>query len=138
MIAYLRSIGVKIPINGTNHSWYWNFPRWEHPEGTDIRPMVGEIENTFIRLSTMRSLEAPFFVSEWDHAWPAPYRAESPLIYAAVGALQGWSGFTIHTYRYGTHNPVDCMGATTINGVTYRMHFDAFNDPAKFGDAANG
>jgi len=151
MIAYLRDIEVKIPINGTNWSrvlgvlaanlatdftdshCYWNFPRWEHPEGTDIRPMVGEIDNNLAVLSLMRSLEKPFFVSEWDHAWPAPYRAESSLIYAAVGALQGWSGFTIHTYRYGTHHPVDCMGATTINGVTYRMHFDAFNDPAKFG-----
>jgi len=47
--------------------------------------------------------------------------------------LQGWSGFTIHTYRYGTHNPQDYMGATTINGVPYRMHYDTFNDPAKFG-----
>jgi hypothetical protein len=151
MIAYLRSIGVKIPINGTNWTrvlgilaanlatdftdshCYWNFPRWEHPEGTDIRPMVGEVDNNLAVLSCMRSLEKPFFVSEWDHAWPAPYRAESPLIYAAAAAFQGWSGLTIHTYRYGTHHPVDCMGATTINGVTYRMHFDTFNDPAKFG-----
>lgn len=151
MIAYLRDIGVKVPITGTNHSRgmgilpanlvtdysdshvYWNFPRWESPEGTDTRPLVGEVDATFHRLSFLRALDKPFFVSEWDHAWPAPYRAESPVLYAAVGALQGWSGFTIHTYRYGTHHPVDCMGATTINGITYRKHFDSFNDPSKFG-----
>ena len=152
MIDCLRSIGVKIPITGTTcpdelgtlacnretdyldgHN-YWNFPRWEFPpEGTDIRPMVGEAETTFDRLSFMRTLDKPYFVSEWDHAWPAPYRAESPVWYAAVGALQGWGGFTIHTYRYGTHHPQDWMGATSINGSPYRKHFDTFNDPAKFG-----
>lgn len=151
LVAFLRDIGVRIPITGNNMSssvgelaanlvcdytdshCYWNFPRWEFPDGTDIRPMVGEVRNTFITLSQMRALHKPFFVSEWDHAWPAPYRAESPLAYAAVGALQGWSGFAIHTYRYGTHHPSDRMGATTINGVLYRRHFDTYNDPAKFG-----
>ena len=95
--------------------------------------MVGEIHNTFAALSHVRSLEMPYFVSEWDHPWPDPYRAESPVLYAAIGSFQGWSGFTIHTYRYGTHHPQDYIGATTINGVTYRMHYDTFNDPAKFG-----
>ncbi|MHB1296819.1 MAG: glycoside hydrolase 5 family protein [Anaerolineae bacterium] len=148
--AYLRGLGVKVPITGTNHSValgelesnidldftdshaYWNFPGWESEQGADIRPMLGETRTTFDPLSMLRTLDKPYFASEWDHAWPAPYRAESPLWYAAVGALQGWSGFAIHTYRYGNH-PTDCMGATTINGVTYRMHFDTFNDPAKFG-----
>jgi hypothetical protein len=74
-------------------------------------------------------------VSEWDHAWPDKWRAESPLAYAAVAAFQGWSGATIHTYRYSTWEPVDRLGggASTINSITYRNHFDTFNDPAKFG-----
>ena len=52
-----------------------------------------------------------------------------------MAAFQGWSGATIHTYRYSTWQPEDCLGggASTINGITYRNHFDAFNDPAKFG-----
>ncbi len=51
------------------------------------------------------------------------------------GSLQGWSGFSIHTYRYATWGPVDSLGGgtSTINSITYRNHFDAFNDPAKFG-----
>jgi hypothetical protein len=153
MIAHLRGIGVKIPINGSNQSVnlalgaaqvatdfsdahpYWNFPTWEHPQGTRAVPMVGAVDNTFAANSIMRLAGKPFFISEWDHPWPDPYRAESPLAYAAVAAFQGWSGVTIHTYRYNTWQPEPRLGggAQTINGITYRNHFDAFNDPAKFG-----
>ncbi|MGQ9681088.1 MAG: hypothetical protein ACUVX9_00975 [Anaerolineae bacterium] len=152
MIAHLRAIGVKVPINGTNWSinlgvlaanlatdltdshTYWAFPQWEST-GTDTTPMVSVPTNTFAILTQERVLDKPFFVSEWDHAWPDEWRAESPLAYAAVGALQGWSGLTIHTYRYGTWRPVDRLGGggSTINGITYRNHFDCFNDPAKIG-----
>lgn len=153
MIAHLRSIGVKIPVNGTNWAIklgagaaqaaadfsdthpYWNFPTWESPQGTHPVPMVAEKDNTFAANTIMRLIDRPFFVSEWDHPWPDPYRAESPLAYAAVAAFQGWSGATIHTYRYSTWTPVDRLGGggQTINGITYRNHFDSFNDPAKFG-----
>jgi len=151
-IVYLRSIGVKIPIAGTNWTrtmgvtaaqlstdftdshCYWNFPLWE-TGGTSTTPMVSVKHNTLASLSFVRFLDRPFFVSEWDHAWPDEWRAESPLAYAAVGALQGWGGLTIHTYRYASWGPVDRIGGgtSTINGITYRNHFDAFNDPAKFG-----
>lgn len=151
-IAYLRSIGVKVPIAGTNWTrtlgvtaaqlttdfmdshTYWNFPLWE-TGGTRTTPMVSVVRNTFAGLSMQRLLDRPFFVSEWDHAWPDEWRAESSLAYAAVAALQGWSGLTIHTYRYTSWGPVDALGGgtSTINGITYRNHFDAFNDPAKFG-----
>jgi hypothetical protein len=153
MIGHLRSIGVKIPVNGTNWAVsvgsavaqtaadfsdshpYWNFPTWESPQGTRTVPMVGEIVNTLSTNSMMRLIDRPFFISEWDHSWPDPYRAESPLAYAAVAAFQGWSGATIHTYRYSTWKPEERLGGggSTINSITYRNHFDAFNDPAKFG-----
>ena len=152
LIADLRKIGVKVPINGTNWSIklgvlaaqmmtdftdshvYWNFPLWES-QGTQTIPMVSAVDNVFRSLSFERVLHKPFFVSEWDHAWPDEWRAESSLAYAAVAAFQGWSGATIHTYRYGTWGPVDRLGGggSTINAITYRNHFDAFNDPAKFG-----
>jgi len=97
--------------------------------------MVREKVTTFGGLSLMRLADRPFFVSEWDHAWPDPFRAESSLWYAAICALQGWGGATIHTYRYSTWEPKDSIGggAQTINSITYRNHFDSFNDPAKFG-----
>lgn len=153
MIGHLRDIGVKVPVNGTNWSinlavtaaqraadfadshCYWNFPLWEDERGTATTPMVSSHANTFAYLAAMRTLDRPFFVSEWDHAWPDEWRAESPIAYAAVAALQGWSGVTIHTYRYNSWGPVDHLGggASTIHGITYRNHFDSFNDPAKFG-----
>lgn len=153
MIAYLRDIGVRIPIAGTNWSRnlgvtsaqastdfndshaYWDYP-WTDPPGT-VRslPMVGATRNVFADLSFMRTPDRPFFVSEWDQAYPHVWRAESPLAYAAVAAFQGWGGATIHTYRYSTWEPENRLGggASTINGIVYRNYFDAFNDPAKFG-----
>jgi len=153
MIAHMRGLGVRVPVTGTNWSvtlgvtaaqsacdfsdshTYWNFPTWESPKGTHCRPMVGAYENTLAWLSLMRLPGKPFFVSEWDHAWADPYRAESPLVYAAAASFQGWTGATIHTYRYSTWDPQDSIGggASTINGIPYRNHFDSFNDPAKFG-----
>jgi hypothetical protein len=153
IIRHMRQNGVRIPVNGTNQSTalgvsaaqtaadfsdshcYWSFPTWEDAKGTTCRPMVASQENCLAALSIMRLHDKPFFVSEWDHAWPDPYRAESPLVYAAAAAFQGWSGATIHTYRYATWEPTDSIGggASTINGITYRNHFDSYNDPAKFG-----
>ena len=153
MIAYLRQIGVRIPIAGTNWSQtlgvtaaqtttdfndshaYWDYP-WADPPGTvRAAPMVGATHNTFADLSFMCAPERPFFVSEWDQAYPHVWRAESPLAYAAIAAFQGWGGATIHTYRYSTWQPEERLGGgtSTINGVVYRNYFDTFNDPAKFG-----
>lgn len=153
LIAYLRDIGVRIPVNGTNWSQnlgiaeaqlaadfsdthpYWNFPTWESPEGTACRAMVGEWANSYPWVAVMRLLDRPMFISEWDHAWPDPWRAESPLAMAAMAAFQGWGGVVIHTYRYSTWVAENRIGggAQTINGIPYRNHFDSFNDPAKFG-----
>lgn len=168
MIGHLRTIGVRVPVAGTNWSqtfavlesqavtdftdthWYWNFPHWEDADtGQDpVRPnssagwarrsgvpMVGSVENVFIAGAFQRLPRRPMFVGEWDQPWPDEWRAESPLINAAIAALQGWTGMAVHTYRYATHGPIDRIGggASTINGVTYRNHFDTFNDPALFG-----
>ena len=153
MVEHLRKIGVKIPITGTNWSTrlgvtasqaemdfndshvYWNYP-WADPVGTVThKPMVASARNDFTWLTMMRDLERPFFVSEWDHAYPAEFRAESSLQLSAVIGLQGWSGATIHTYRYNTWTPEDRLagGSSTINGTVYRNFYDTFNDPAKFG-----
>jgi hypothetical protein len=153
MVDHLRKIGVKIPLTGTNWSInlgvtaaqsemdfmdshvYWNYP-WTDPAGTITHwPMVSSQRNDFASLSLMRRLDKPFFVSEWDHCYPAEYRAESSLALAAVTAFQGWGGCTIHTYRYSTWEPENRIagGSSAINGIVYRNFFDSFNDPAKFG-----
>jgi hypothetical protein len=153
MVMHLRSLGVKIPLTGTNWTTtlgvaaaqaemdycdshvYWNYP-WTDPVGTvTSRPMVAELYNDYAVLAMMRLEGKPFFVSEWDHAYPATFRAESVLPLAAVSSFQNWGGAAIHTYRYGTWVPEDRLAgaSSTINGIVYRNFFDAFNDPAKFG-----
>ena len=149
MIAHLRSIGVRIPVCGTN--WrknlglcesqdatdfhdthvYWDLPHWEK----EPRAMVREELNCFAHGALARTFEKPLFVSEWGHTYPQEWRAESALAYAAVAGLQGWSGLAHQGYRYDTHGPVDRIGggASTLNGRVYRNQLEAFNDPAQFG-----
>jgi len=141
MISHLREIGVKIPVAGSNWSWgpallsalaaadftdshaYW---------GWFDKAMMTEAPWVFNGLASNRLLDRPFFVSEWDEPWPNANRAESPLMVAAEAALQGWGGAAIHTYRY-RNSPADRLGGSVMGGQKYRVQFDAFNDPAKFG-----
>jgi hypothetical protein len=158
MIAHLRRIGVRIPITGTNWAaggapllaanaatdftdshTYWYSWSWRVADKRFMNnSFLGE-RDTFCRaLTTFRTLDKPFFVSEWDHPWPNEWRAESPLHLAAVSCLQGWSGAAIHTYRYDCRENVDQIAAPitsdALAGVPYRSGvFDTFNDPAKFG-----
>ncbi len=150
MVSYLRSIGVKVPITGSN--WYhgglaltsalqgldyrdahayWDM--WSDTQGNN-KPLIREEDNIMLRgLCSARLLDRPFFVSEWDVVWPNEWRGTAPLVMASAGCLQGWNGLTIHTYRYRSTSPVDCMGAVVMDGVGYRVNFDTFNDPARFG-----
>lgn len=150
MIRYLRSIGVKVPITGTNWSSgglahcsalgnvdysdshaYWDM--WSDKKGSN-KPLISEKDNVIVKtVASTRLLDRPFFVSEWDVVWPNEWRATTPLVMASAGCLQGWSGLTIHTYRYRSSYPVDCMGGVVMDGVGYRVNFDTFNDPARFG-----
>jgi len=56
-----------------------------------------------------------------------------PADVAALSAFQEWSGAAIHTYRYRNNDPMGRMGGVVMYGVGYRVNFDTFNDPAKFG-----
>jgi hypothetical protein len=149
LVGHLRGIGVRVPICGANwrhhlglcegqdatdfhdtHS-YWDLPHWVTPP----RPMVKQELNAFGHGALARTLDKPLFISEWGHAWPQEWRAESALAYAAVAGLQGWGGLAHQGYRYDDHGPVDRIGggASTLNGRVYRNQLEAFNDPAQFG-----
>jgi hypothetical protein len=101
--------------------------------------LSGLREPGFYRNARMREFGKPFFTSEWDVTWPCEYRAESPLLFAAVGALQNWSGFTIHTYAYSSRlEDMKILGKESSSGALgntgYREGvFSTWNDPAKFG-----
>lgn len=157
MYDHMREIGVKIPITGTNwsrsatglamcheemdfsdsHHYYYDW-KWGNTERICQNRSITSSPIVFPNLAKMKLAGKPFFVSEWDMPWPNTYRAESPIYYAAVGALQNWSGFAIHTYAYGTRlDKMDVLGrelSSPVAGVPYREGiFSTWNDPAKFG-----
>ena len=160
MIDHMRGLGVKIPITGTTatqpiynaahltasmagdftdgHSYADGWYLWDEKKQFNNDPITGS-KNNIIPLAAYYSTQGkPFFVSEWDNAWPNEWRAESSLLLAAVGAMQGWGGYTIHTYRYSLDENVDMIAKPitggALNGVYIRGGiFDTFNDPAKYG-----
>lgn len=151
MISYLKMVGAKFPISGTNycpeaavaycnsiadftdnHEYWWRGDQRSFMNDPQIR------NDSVTRGMAYRSVYGkPHFISEWDAPWPNEYRADSTLLYAAVGSLQNWGGFTIHTYRYGTNENESITGKIGRNIVIgnsyYRGIFDTYNDPAKFG-----
>lgn len=159
MFEYMRSIGARVPFTGTNYSWKWvsckaaqhtgdfmdshlnvRFMTWN--PGKKISRDVSLHEQPewgAMRNARMRVFGKPFFTSEWDVTYPNAYRAESPVMLAAIGMLQNWSGYTIHTYAYTSHlEHMHILGkevnSETIGGVGYREGiFSTWNDPAKFG-----
>lgn len=158
MTEHLRSLGVKIPLSGSNyhtcygavkaqenmdfqdaHSYFYDW-KWGQTEkicaqrpltNFPVSPLSGQCGN--------RIHGKPFFMTEWDMPFPNSYRAESALYYPAMACLQNWSGMTIHTYGYGhSMSKSDLLGKAastdTIGGVPYREGpFAVWNDPAKFG-----
>ena len=156
MYAHLRSIGVKIPIAGTNwsrcdgfvktheamdftdsHHYFYDW-KWGNTERVCANRSITSAPFAFPNMARMKMPGKPFFISEWDMPWPNSYRAEGPIYYAAVGALQNWSGFTIHTYSYSARlERGSVLGrelSTPVGGVPYREGiFSTWNDPAKFG-----
>ena len=163
MYDYLRSLGVRIPLCGSNyhtcmgvvkaqeemdfqdaHSYYYDW-HWGAEEkicahktitSAPTSPLAGQCGN--------RIHGKPFFITEWDMPWPNSYRAEGALWYPAVACLQNWTGMTIHTYGYGHDmSKYDLLGkassTSTIGGVPYREGiFAVWNDPAKFGQFYHG
>ena len=159
MTAHMRSLGVKIPIAGTNwnstpynyrtqlvcdfidtHPYFYNW-NWSEARKCFLNKGISQAEYSFLQLGGLLShAQRPTYISEWDMPWPNTRRAESVLYCAAIGAFQGWSGFTIHTYSYSTKllERMNILGqevsAPKLGGVPYRQGvFSTWNDPAKFG-----
>ena len=159
MFGYMRSLGVKVPFTGTNCSWQYvtckstqnigdfndshlnlRFMKWTENGRYSKDIALHELpEWGAMRNARMRKFGKPFFTSEWDLTFPNKYRAESIIMMAAVGMLQNWSGYTIHTYAYSSLlEHMDILGkeasSATLDGTGYREGiFSTWNDPAKFG-----
>lgn len=158
MMEHMRSCGVKIPINGTNmmqvppclkanlttdfldvHPYFYDW-KWGEFEKRCKNESITQRAIPFLSNMAMATVkDKPTYISEWDMPWPNEYRAESPIYCAAMGLLQDWSGFAIHTYSYSSNlDRMDILGkeisAEKIGNIPYRQGiFSAWNDPAKFG-----
>ena len=164
-----EELGVKIPICGTNYEMHGGLfesnygqdfrdghayldylfsPKpgeptsWGEKEGHKYMLQFSTTdrgESGFNKLFTMRALDQPFFMSEWNMTWPNHHRAEAPLLHAAIGCLQGMTGFAVHTYSYQARQTANMLlgketPADAISGVPYREGiFSVWNDPACFG-----
>lgn len=158
MMTHMRSVGVKIPIAGTNwnvtpgnypsqvscdfidtHSYFYDW-RWGEFEKHCTNKGITEQRHSYLdKCGYLTHIDRPTYISEWDMPWPNEKRGESVLYSAALGAFQGWSGFAIHTYSYSAKlENMKLLGmevsAPKIGKVPYRQGvFCAWNDPAKFG-----
>ena len=114
MEMYLKSLGLKVPVSGSNH-WvnvaadiksnaaldYIDRHRYyDHPQfgyGVQVvfedQPMVMNptdgLPNNF---AFYKVAGKPFVVSEWNNCFPNEYRVEGPLLMAAYANLQDWDG----------------------------------------------
>lgn len=158
LYAYLREVGVKIPIAGTNwmtanantkanlvcdfmdtHTYFYDWQWGETVKKCMNTAMTESFTIATEPMTGLRALDRPLFISEWDMPWPNEHRAESSILYAAIGAMQGWDGWAIHTYAYGTRlDEMKILGkessSNSIGAVPYREGiFSTWNDPAKYG-----
>ena len=160
MIDYMHSLGVKIPITGPNYTWKYMQSKVSQEVGDfmDNHSNLGEFlgwteDGRYYRNWGFheraewglgqnlrhRKLGKPFFNSEWDCTFPNKYRAESAILFASIGMLQNWSGFTNCVYAYSSFlENVGTVGkessSCAIGGLGYREGLlSCWNDPAKTG-----
>jgi len=143
MHSFLKGLGLKCPVTGSNH-WtqdladlhvnarldyvdrhsYWTHPEHEFNyikgQGIQARPMVksgwgGHIGEDAAR----RVFGKPYTISEWHNPLPNPYRAEGTPIMAAYASLHGW-----HPMHYAY------WGCRTVETDTINS-FEAMFDPAQ-------
>lgn len=158
MYRYIRSLGVRIPICDTTwavsngetfaqknmdfnaaNNYFYDWGWGEYEKKTWNRHILDNPISALGGVASYRLAGHPIFQTEWDMPWPNSYRAEGPIWYPAVAALNGWSGMSIHTYCYSTYLRDDMIigkesPTNGIGGVPYREGiFACWNDPAKFG-----
>jgi hypothetical protein len=108
MRAYMREIGVKVPVVGTN--WIQvshDLPAQASVDFMDQHTYGGTALDTSphsdtptmpARIATAHVLGKPLVISEYNEHWNVQERARMPLRIAAIGALQGWDGPTCFSY----------------------------------------
>ena len=142
MSDFLRGLGLKIPIAGSNLpegkedletnaqlDFIDRHRYWDHPQGgfgdlvkfnnRSLLESKSE-ENPLINLSKERVHKKPLVVGEWNIPWPNELRAQAPLLAAACAQFKDWNGILL--FNYNTHSK-----PARIEG-----NFDIRNKPEMF------
>lgn len=122
MRAHLKKIGVRIPIAGTNQSffvadskveaemndWISRNQYWRHPNVQSKPPMFNNEAMVGVDIPTQRNplsdivstsaVGKPQGVAEYNFPWPNEYRCEGLLMSAAYACLQDWDFFLLFSY----------------------------------------
>ncbi len=121
LLAYVRSLGVKAMLSGTNYGatqalayqriaydYVDNHSYFNHPSypGGGTLPLNSHNDSLVRRRATMprdvmptRIFGRPFTVTEWNACRPNPFRGEAAVIMPAYASLQDWDG--LWCFQYG-------------------------------------
>ncbi len=123
MRDYLRSIGVRCPITGTQMNYgvvtgqlamdfvdshaYWQHPQFPTVPWSSTDWIVNNvsIQNTLpssplTQLAAMRPYGKPYTVTEYNHPAPNTFSAEAIPMLAVMGALQDWDAIFAYSYSH--------------------------------------
>lgn len=159
MYTHLREIGLRCPINYSNHfegaadaytntfsdvnegNCYWNHPQdnFEAPVTFSMKEMHScDPRKHFSSCFTTHPLthlcincshDKPFIVTEWNSIYPTLFSSDDMINMAVYGSLQDWDGLIFHAYDHA--NKLDQMHNEYISAL-----FESHNDPSIFGQAA--
>jgi len=124
-VAFLRSLGVRAPITGSNIAsdeallracdvldftddhQYWDHPAYENGSESSISN-ESQVRADLTRsralangLSAGKVAGKPFIATEWNSLWPNEYRSADVLSTAAYACLQDWDAIFIYCYLGG-------------------------------------
>lgn len=129
MAGYLRKIGLKIPVAGSNMhlggldlasnaqlDFIDRHAYWDHPTGgfgdlvkcKNISMLRNPARSTLVKLAQWKVKGKPYVVSEWNNPWPNEFRAEGVIPLAAFACLQDWDALIQFNYSgRRENNPIE-------------------------------
>jgi hypothetical protein len=125
MYDHLRSIGLRVPITGTNQTFcpasnaadsvndfmsrnnYWQHPNVNAKPYFTFRNLavvssdLSRVDNPITEVASSSVAGKPMIVPEFNFPWPNEYRAEALPLMVAYACLQDWDGLLFFDYAPG-------------------------------------
>ena len=136
MVPFLKSLGVKCPITGTNQDWsdassaansicetmtrnnYWNLAVASGGKVSfGAQPLVwskltDQGNNPIANVASSSVAGKPMLMPEMNFPWPNEWRAECLPLMASYARLQDWDGIVFFNYE---------PGATTLTPLSQQL-----------------